>query len=81
MATDKDPARADPPDPPRPRAQLPVFYEVYSKSQSACDLAKQAFDDATLARHARRGVVQGLHAHHAAAPRQPHAVDVGRGIA
>ena len=30
------------------------------------------------ARHARRGELQGLHPHHAAAPRQPHALDLGR---
>merc|ERR1711988_345103 len=44
------------------------LYEVQSKSEDACSLAKQAFDDA----------IAELDAHHAAPARQPHALDLGR---
>ena len=47
------------------------LYEVQAKMK-ACDLAKQAFDEAIAELgHARRGELQGLDADHAAPPRQP----------
>ena len=69
------------------------FYEIINAPDKACALAKQVSDSPTpfahisagLRRrdrrvgHAERGLVQGLDADHAAAARQPHAVDERRG--
>ena len=51
-------------------------FEIQNKPQEACALAKRALTRHRRARHALGGL-QGLHAHHAAPARQPHAVDLG----
>ena len=70
---------ADAPHPPRPRAQLlglpvrgaePAVGRVHARQGGLRRRDRRA-------RHARRGVVQGLDAHHAAPQGQPHALDVG----